>query len=369
MSTAEGTGDALPGDRHSEPALPGGDSSSAPRSRLPPSSPLLSASWLLRTAAFAAVAGATMGVIVAPGLRGNTSEEIVDWVDRGSAALGYFLAEVLVALALWGAVELVRQRAVGHVVRSALVGGAVLVVVLSRPGLRDRLDPPFAVSISAVAAIACIAAAYQAARTPHTRAIAGILFAFAFAAIARVAAWEIAATAGDRASLQLFGFARLLATAGVLFEAAGQLVAVTWLGTRSRGAGQLGASVALIAAFALTWGVAQGLHPGASPWQSVLHRALADAAGVPAPYGLDAVATFLVPASLLLALVAAAQPRQVAAVIATVALALVSRGSFDAPLRALGAVVAAQWAALACSDERAMWRTLIEDRRRRLEDL
>jgi hypothetical protein len=48
------------------------------------------------------------------------------------------------------------------------------------------------------------------------------------------------------------------------------------------------------------------------------------------------------------------------------ALALVSRGAFDAPLRALCAVVAAQWAALACVDERAMWRTLIDDRRKRL---
>jgi hypothetical protein len=77
---------------------------------------------------------------------------------------------------------------------------------------------------------------------------------------------------------------------------------------------------------------------------------------------------FLVPASLLLALVAAAQPNQVVALVATVALALVSRGSFDAPLRALCAAVASQWATLACSDERAMWRTLLDDRKRKLQD-
>jgi hypothetical protein len=42
--------------------------------------------------------------------------------------------------------------------------------------------------------------------------------------------------------------------------------------------------------------------------------------------------------------------------------------SFDAPLRALCAVAAAQWAALACVDEKAMWKTLIADRKRRLAE-
>jgi hypothetical protein len=54
--------------------------------------------------------------------------------------------------------------------------------------------------------------------------------------------------------------------------------------------------------------------------------------------------------------------------VATVSLALVSRGAFDAPLRALCAVAAAQWAALSSGDERAMWRALIDDRKRRLAD-
>jgi hypothetical protein len=87
---------------------------------------------------------------------------------------------------------------------------------------------------------------------------------------------------------------------------------------------------------------------------------------VPSPYRLEPLATFLIPASLLLAFVSAAQPRQVVTVVAVVALALVSRGAFDAPLRALCAVTAAVWAALASGDGRAMWRTLLDDRKRRL---
>jgi hypothetical protein len=109
------------------------------------------------------------------------------------------------------------------------------------------------------------------------------------------------------------------------------------------------------------------VHAGAWFWQAVLHKALGDAAGIPSPYGLDAVATFLVPASIFLALVAAAQPRQVVAVVTALAFALLSRGAFDAPLRALCVVVAALWASLASSDERAMWRHLIDDRNRRTQ--
>jgi hypothetical protein len=217
------------------------------------------------------------------------------------------------------------------------------------------------------ATIAVIAGAYASARAPHTRAIAAVLFALAFAGIARLGAWALAEAASEQASVHLYGISRGLATAGVMFEALAQLVTVAWLWTRSKLAGQIGSTLALAGAVVLTWGVANGVHSGATPWQAMLHTALADAPGLPAPY-FDGLATFLVPASLLLALVSAAQPKQVVALVATIALALVSRGAFDAPLRALCAVAAAQWAALAFSDERAMWRTLIDDRNRRLAD-
>jgi hypothetical protein len=357
MSTAETTRDDAPP-----------EDERVPRSRTAPSSPGLAAAWLLRVAAFTAVAAGITGVLVAPGVRGNASESVVVAADRASAALAYFLVGLLVALVLWGATELVRARGIGVVPRVALIGAGAAVVAMSSPGLRERLPPGLAVLVVAGAIVAVIAGAYASARAPHTRAVAGVLFALAFAAITRLAAWELAQAASERASVHLYGISRALATAGVLFEAVGQLVAVTWLGTRSKLTGQIGSTLALLGAFVLTWGVARGVHADATPWQAMLHTALADAPGVPPPYGLDGVATFLVPASLLLALVSAAQPKQVVALVATIALALVSRGAFDAPLRALCAVAAAQWAALACSDERAMWRTLIDDRKRRLAD-
>ncbi|MGA3120251.1 MAG: hypothetical protein ABSF69_05720 [Polyangiaceae bacterium] len=355
MTTAEVTRDSPAGERRALPQP----------ARVPPRSPLLSSAWLLRSAAYAAVAAGIAGVIIAPGIAGNASEPVVVAIDRGSSILAYFLLGLLVTVTLRGSFDLVRASEVPILPRVALIGGSAAIVALSAPALHGRIPPQLAVLIASIAAVVCLAGAYCGARTPHTRAVAGVLCAFAFGAVARLGAWELAARAGETANISLFGTSRGLATASILFDAAGQLVAVTWLGTRGKWGGQLASSAALATALVITWGVASGVHSGASFWQAILHSALADAPGVPPPLGLDALATFLVPASLLLALVAAAQTRQIVAIVSCMALALVCRGAFDAPLCALCAVAAALWTALASMDERAMWRTLIDDRSRR----
>ncbi len=360
MSTAEAA--------HDEATHEQGQQTTA-RSRVPPSSPGLSAGWLLRTAAFAAVLAGVTGLILGPGARGNAGEGVVVWTDRASAFTAYLLVSLLLGLFLWSAFELVRVHGMGLPVRAVLLGGSAAVVAISLLGLRDRLPADWGVVLSAAATVVAMAGAWRSARAPHTRALAGMLLLFAFAAIWRLAAFELAREAGERARVQLYELGRLCASAGVLLEALGQLVAVAWLWTRSRLWGQLGSFAALAGALVLAWGVSQGAHSGAPLWQAVVHTALSESPGLPTPeWKLFEFAVFLVPASLLLALVAALQPRQVPAVAATVALALVSRGAFDAPLRALCVVVAALWASLASADERAMWQTLLEDRKRRLAE-
>ena len=376
MSTADGQTGVPPTEVAREGpvgngAASGGDPSEAPpepaRSAVAPMSSAMAAGWLLRTGAILAVVAAAVGVVVAPGVEGNAGDWIVKWVEWGSAGFAILTWLLLVALTFWGAVELIRAQPIPIVVRGAMLVGIGGVFVISVWGLRDSLLPRMAVLLAASASVTALAGAYASARAPHTRAIAGVLFAFAFASILRLAAWEVATVAGDHASTEVYKASRILVTIAVVLEAIGQLVAAAWLGTRSRLTGQLASSAALVLAFAVTWGVAQGVHAGAWVWQAVLHKALGDAAGIPSPYGLDAVATFLVPAAILLALVAALQPRQVVAVVTALAFVLLSRGSFDAPLRALCVVVASVWAALAGADERAMWRHLIDDRKRRAE--
>jgi hypothetical protein len=324
-------------------------------------------SWLLRAASFVAVAAAIAGVIVAPGLRGNSGELTVMWADRASAFFAFLLAAMLMSVVLGGAVQLILSSA-PLPVRFGLVFGGASVVAITFAGLRERLPGQLTVLLAAAAAVAALASAYFAARAPHTRATAGVLFAFAFATIARVGAWVAATRAGDTASMELFATARNLATAGVGLEAMGQMIAFYWLGRRSRAYGQLAAFMAITLAVIVTVGVAKGGHADAEPWQAVVHSALGDPAGVPPLARLGALATMLVPSSMLLALGVTAQPGQVSTVVASMALALISRGAFDAPLRALCAVAAAQWVALACADQQAMWTTLISDRKRRLAE-
>ncbi|HTB72653.1 MAG TPA: hypothetical protein VK762_05400 [Polyangiaceae bacterium] len=366
---ATGSKATAPDATGSEATGPDATGPGAPR-RLAPISPATPAAWLLRSSAIAAAVAGILAAIVAPGVQGNASEHVVVWTVWGASAFAFFLLLLLVTLAVWGAVELLRSQSLPSPARAALLGGGAVVVAMSSPGLRDRLPPLYSSIIAIAAVIAALAGAYAAAGAPHTRAVAAVLAVLAFAAMARFGAWWIAVYAGDMASVRLFSTARSLATAGILLEAAAQLLAVTWLSTRSRGGGlgQLGAFVALVGAVALTWGVAQGVHSTASLWQAILHTALADAPGVPSPYGLDALATFLVPASLLLALATAMQPRQAVSVLVAMALALVSRGAFDAPLRALCAVVAAYWVVLARGDQQAMWQALIRERHARLEE-
>jgi hypothetical protein len=65
---------------------------------------------------------------------------------------------------------------------------------------------------------------------------------------------------------------------------------------------------------------------------------------------------------MLLALVAAVQPRTVPAVVFALSLGLLARGAFDVPLRALSATAAALWLMIAASDDRALWRSVIRAR-------
>jgi hypothetical protein len=102
-------------------------------------------------------------------------------------------------------------------------------------------------------------------------------------------------------------------------------------------------------------------------WQRVLHSALmGERMRPPETYGVDGIGSFLVSAAVALAAVTMVQRRQVVAVIASLALALLARGAFDSPLRAIAVVAAAQWIVVASVDDRAMWRSLLDQRNKKV---
>jgi hypothetical protein len=306
--------------------------------------------------------------VVAPGVRGNGGERTVEIVDRAAAVFSYAMCGMLTALLFAGAVEIARDVRLGGPARVVVVGASGMAIALAAPAIAIRIHPGSAVMLAiASMAIAC-AGTWYGVRAPHTRAVAVVLGLTTLAAMTRLGAWELSTAAGEQASPQLYNFSRGVATFSVLLEGFGQLVAAAWLGLRGRVEGRLASNVAIILAFVVTWGAARGSASSAPPWQAILHASLANAAGEPPPFALGAVATFLVSGGILLALVAALQRAQVVAVISALSLSLVARAAFDVPLRGLSASAAGVWLLVAMGDQRAMWRSLVLQRERRLED-
>jgi hypothetical protein len=165
--------------------------------------------------------------------------------------------------------------------------------------------------------------------------------------------------------VHLYQVSRGIATGALIVEGLGQMFAAAWLGTRSRVLGQALSSAAVAGAFLLTWNTARGASELAAPWQSALHVALGNASGLPQPFGSTALPIFLILASILLALVAAVQPRTVAAVVFALSMGLLGRGALDVPLRALCATAGSLWLMLAAADDKVMWRSLLTAREKR----
>ena len=325
----------------------------------------INVAWAGSALVLAAVVGAAskiFGVIIAPGMRGVASQRTMDAVEILSATLGYTFAALLVALICGGSFELARVRKIGVLSRGSVVAVSGLVVALASPAVVQRLHTVAAIALAIVASVIAIVASVGTIRVAHTRIVGAVLGMLALSGLLRPLSWQLTALANERASLGLYNAGRGLATLAVVVQALAALLAAAWLGTRSRVRGRLLANGAIVVAFALTYIAARDSGDTPSSIEAVLRSSLSQAAGLPLPYGLSSIAAFLVPATILLALVAVVQRAHPPAVLAALALALLSHGSFDVPLHALAVTVAAQWAMLAMADERTMWSALVRGR-------
>jgi hypothetical protein len=328
----------------------------------PPHAPALHAAFFLRATAIVSVIAAVFGLVVAPGLRGVARDAVVGPMNRFAWALAYVMCGLVATTIIVAIVEVARATRIPMAVRSTVIGATGAVLALSTPALARTLPAGLAIALALSATMVSVAAALVSLRRPHTRAVGIVLVAFALAALTRVVSWEVAKSAGDASSIRLYRVSQAIATAAIVIEGFSQMFAAAWLGTRSRVLGQALAAAAVAGAFLLTWNAARGASDFAAPWQAALHVALGGASGLPAPFGSSALPVFLVVASMLLALVAAVQPRPMAAVVFALSLGLLGRGSFDVPLHALGATAAALWLMIASIDDRAMWRSLMASR-------
>lgn len=310
------------------------------------------ASDVLLVGAGVGVLARVAGVLVLPGLKGNASQRAVEQMELVSGTLAYALAAILVALVCGGSFELARARRVSAMARGGLVAGTGLAVALASPAVLQRLPAPAAMALAVVTALIAGGAGVTAARAPHTRALGAVLVLMGLAGICRAIAWQTASLAGERANLGLYDGARGIATAAVSFQAAGAMIAAAWIGTRSPWRGRVLANAAVIGAFVITFWASRA-DTSVTSAQGVLRATLSNAAGVPLPFGLAPIASFLAPASVLLAAASIAQRSSQPAALAVAALALLSHGAFDVPLQALAAIAASQWAVLAMADRAA----------------
>jgi hypothetical protein len=333
-------------------------SSREPLTRLTPSR----SQWLLRTTGVIGFVAALTGVLIAPGLRGLARDHVVDMSNHLAWTLAYFFSGLLVAIIGIAAYQLSSTVRFQNAWKAMGVSAAGLASALAAPALFKPLPALEAVALAVVTSFVVLTAATSALRASHTRAIALLMAFLAVAGLLRVVAWDVARVAGDSGNASLYAKARGLATAAVVFEVLGQMVAAAWLGTRSRLGGQALSSFAVGVAWILTYGAAQGASATAKPWAVAAHFALATASSLPQPYGPNSLTVFLLASSILLAGVAAVQGKQVIGVVLALSLSLIGRGTFDVPIHALAACAAALWLTVAVTDERAVWHSLVASR-------
>jgi hypothetical protein len=301
------------------------------------------------------------GVILAPGARGVLGGSTVNAVETVSGALAYMLTALLVALVCGASFDLARAKGVNALARGGVVAVSGLIIALASPAVVERLSIFASLALAVLTSLIALIAGIAVIRTPQTRVLGGILGLFAICGLCRVVAWETSAVSFERSSPSVHEVARGFATAAVALQAIGALFAAAWIGTRSKWRGRILANVAILLAFAITW-LAARASDSPSTLEALLHASLPSAAGLPPPYLLGSIAAFLVPASILLASVALVQPAQPAAVVASLALVLLSNGAFDVPLQALLVTASAQWAMLAMTDDRSLSVSLIRRR-------
>lgn len=310
-----------------------------------------------------AIAANILGGLLAPGWIGVGGEDQVarfrKWANLTSvsAAMLGMLAMLVLVLAVAG------NPRTSISTRLVSTFGACLVFTFAAIAIGHVLDPPQLVVLFAGAFAVLVAATVEAVAPAETRALGIQLGLLACAAILRIAAWGIAWSAIKRGNPNAFEWARVCASAALAFEILAQIFVVVYLVHRPGARGTIGAFLALGAAFLVaTWALGTTLsHAGTL--RDAVQRALslrvqglgalpswipADAATSEIAMVDRSVRVALLPLvftevlSLTLPLAAlASASRGIVPLVAAMALASLSRGQVDSPLRGLELAVAA----------------------------
>jgi len=232
----------------------------------------------------------------------------------------------------------------------------VIIVGISASATRV---PAFSSAVVGVgAALLAVIAAWDVRRVPIARAFALALGLVGVAALVRMGSIGLAVMAGERASAQLAGVARVAATGSFVLDASVLIIAMAILAAGSRKLTSPLTAVSLFLALVATRYALAGTADDAGTASLLLRRAAERLLTRPDPFGPVGLRVFVAALSVFIAIGALLARGRIPAFMGALSLLLVARGSPDMPLGALLLVVASLSLALASKDERGVWAAL-----------
>jgi hypothetical protein len=289
---------------------------------------------------------------LAPALPGSRSG-ITVWIER-SDQLGAFLSQLLalygLLLGTWLVLATARARHLPGWYRTTAVPVAAAVMVFTALATGNPLRPWWTVWLGVGTALFAVAAAARALRRTETRAAGFVLGATALGALLDIVGRVVAVRASEQALAALFNLGRVIATASFTCKVTSLLLVALWLAARRWRSAAIVLVILLGGLVAVSVGVSHASEADATWWMVLVSRALGGLMRHPAPLVAPAFRS-MVELSLVVGAVAVLCARRPPRpLLASVALALVSRGATDVPLCAMLLTVAALMAPLATSE-------------------
>ena len=281
-----------------------------------------------------------VGRAAAPALPGSTAGigSLIVGVEQLAGFSSQFMAVMGVSTCVRLLLSTLECRSGWFRLVAIVTTAAGLPVVISASS--RHLSAPWLIALVALSASLGLAGARPALRASQSRAAGLVLLTVTLGSLVSAFGRVLALYASQEVAAGLFGWARGIATAGLLLDAVSVALAALWVVRRWRYGAVLIAGVAALAA-GLVWTGAQGVEPrDAAAGQLFVARALAALTAHPDPFVQSGVRYFVEIAAIFIAGVTLWFRRPLG-VGETLCFALLARVSGDVPSCALMLMLAA----------------------------
>ena len=299
-------------------------------------------------AALLGVIAALLGRAVAPALAGVWvgTDRLIPMVDLG-AAIGTQLFAIVAMTIMMSAIIALSRTTWPMLYRGGAVGVSGLVAMAVASSIFIKLPEVSRLAAGTGAGVLAVVAGIYGLRVARARLAAIALAAVGLGGLARMLSMAVLHFYGADVPRQVRLAVTVGATASLLLEAVALVVALGWLAGVRLGVRQLvnGSLLLLIAAAIVYIGV-RGALPEASGTSVLVNRSLGLLMAEPDPWVPNVLHGYVEALGWVLALAALGGPGFTRLVSATMAFALLGRGTLEAPLCSLAVVLAALLLAL-----------------------